>query len=107
MPVPENRTLVASKWMQYRSPGQLEEAEAKVNQILGIEQSDEEKIQCIREWFAYYDLLDVATMLELAIWRCNMGDNERDGAEARQRNRRNCGNDMNIIIPGVLPFLEV
>ena len=59
----------------------------------------------IREWFSYYNLLDVTTMLELAIWRCNMDGNEQD-AEARMASRQNCGNDMNVIIPAVLPFLE-
>ena len=64
-----------------------------------------QKIALIRDWFAYYDQLDVTTMLELAIWRCNNGD-EQD-AEARQRNRSNCGNnDMNVIIPGVVEYFE-
>ncbi|KAL9186790.1 hypothetical protein ACHAXT_010510 [Thalassiosira profunda] len=104
MPVPDNRTLVASKWIQFWSPGQLDQADARVNEILyRPQQTEDEKIQCIRKWFAYYDLLDVTTMLELAIWRCN-NRNERD-MESRQRIRRQCGGDMNVIIPGVLPFL--
>ena len=120
MPAPRNITLVVSKWMQCRSPGQLAHAEAKVNEILGRhQQTEEEKIQCIRKWFAYYDRLDVTTLLELAIWRANMDGNGHD-AEAMQRNprmrrrrrgerdasRRNCGADMNIIIPAVLEYLE-
>ena len=45
-------------------------------------------------------------MLELAIWSVNMNGNGED-AEVRQRSRRNCGSDMNVIIPGVLEyFLE-
>ena len=96
-----------SKWMQYRSPGRLEQAEAKVNEILGRnQQMRDEKIQCIRNWFAYYDLVDVATMLELAIWKANMGVTEQD-AEARQASRQNCGSDMNVIIPGVLSYSSV
>ena len=59
----------------------------------------------IREWFAYYERLDVTTMLELAIWKVNLDGNERD-AHARQASRQNCGGDMNVIIPAVLPFLE-
>ena len=35
MPVGQGRRMVVSKWMQYRSPEQLEQAEAKVNEILG------------------------------------------------------------------------
>ena len=35
-----------------------------------------------------------------------MHGNERD-EEARQASRRNCGKDMNIIIPGVLQFVDV
>ena len=100
----QNRRLIVSKWLQYRSQIQLEEAEAKVNEILGRRQSEGQKITLFREWFAYCDLLDVTTMLELAIWRCNNG-NERD-AEARQAIRQNCGSDMNVIIPGVLEYLE-
>ena len=108
MPVPvtgNEKMLVVSKWMQFRCPGQLAQAEAKANKILSRNQQTEEarKSSSIREWFAYYDLLDVTTMLELAIWRCNNG-NERD-AMARQAIRRNCGNDMSVIIPGVLDYL--
>ena len=77
-----------------------------MNQILDREgQAEGEKIESIRKWFAYYYLLDVTTMLELGIWRCNMDGNE-PGAEARQASRRNCGSDMNVIIPGVLQFSE-
>ena len=105
-PSPLNRTVVVSKWMQYRSPSQLEQAEAKVNEILGRrQQTDEEKVASIREWFAYYDLLDVTTMLELAIWKANMNGTEQS-AEARKASRRNSGSDMNVIIPGVLRLLE-
>ena len=57
------------------------------------------------KWFAYYCLLDVTTILELAIWRVNMDGNEQD-AEARQERRRMSGSDMNIIIPGVVSYLE-
>ena len=95
-----------SKWMQYRSPLQLERAKTKVRGILRrIRQTEGQKSRCIREWFAYYDRLDVSTMLELAIWRVNMGGNERD-ADARQAIRQNCGSGMNVIILSVLPFLE-
>ena len=34
-----------------------------------------------------------------------MDGNEQD-TEARQARRENCGNDMNVIISGVLPFLD-
>lgn len=106
MPKPQNRTVVASKWLQYRSHRQLAQAEAKMNEILGYrDQTDDEKIDCIRKWFAYYYLLDMSTMLELAIWRCNVDGNEQD-ADARYASRQNCGGDMNIIIPGVLSFLD-
>ena len=99
-------TLVVSKGMQFRSHSQMDQIGMKMNEILGRQQqTDAEKMTFIRRWFAYYDLLDVTTMLELAIWRCNVDNNEQS-AEARQRNCRNCGSDMNIIIPGVLPFLE-
>ena len=104
---PRWRPLVISKWMQYRSPSQLAQAEAKVNEILGRrQQTEEEKSQRIREWSAYYDLVDVTALLELAIWRVNMDGNEKD-AKARQARRENCGGDMNVIIPGVLQFLDV
>ena len=107
MTVPRRTTMVISKWMQYRSPDELGRAEAKVNEILGRHEATvEEKVASFRKWFAYYDRLDVTTMLELAIWRVNMdGFNEED-TEARQAIRRNCGNEMNIIIPGALEFLE-
>ena len=105
MPVTPGRRLVVSKWMQCRSSNQLGQIRAKVNEILGRRQHPEgQKIALIREWFSYYDLLDVTTMLELAIWRCNNGNGQ--DAEIRQRNRRNCGGDMNVIIPGVLEYLE-
>ena len=105
MRVTFGRKLVISKWLQYRSPGQLAQAEAKVDEILSRPRmTEDEKIDCIREWFACYDLMDMSMMLELAIWRCNNGNEQN--AEARQASRRNCGNDMNVIIPGVLPFLE-
>ena len=68
-------------------------------------QTDGQKIALIREWFAYLDQSDVTTMLELAIWRANMNGNEQD-AEAKQARRRDCGSDMNVIIPGVLRFSE-
>ena len=107
MPAERGRKLVVSKWMQYRSPSQLEEAKAKVNEIMGHRrQTEEEKIQCIREWFAYYHLLDVTTMLELAIWRCNVDAANAQDANARQASRRNCGSEMNVIIPGVLQFFD-
>ena len=100
------RKLIVSKWLQHRSLSQLELAQAKVNEILGRPQeTEEEKVRCIREWFAYYYLFDVTTMLELAVWRANMDANERD-VEARQAGRRSCGNDMNVIIPCVLDYLE-
>ena len=107
MPVPNwQKKLVVSKWMQYRSQRQLEQAEAKVNEILGRRrQTEGQKIALIREWFAYLDRLDVTTMLELDIWRCNINGNVQD-AEARQASRRDGGSDMNVIIPGVLRFLE-
>ena len=98
--------LVVSKWMQYRSPRQLAQAEAKVNEILGRHhQPVGQKVALIREWFAYYDRLDVTTLLELAIWRSNMNGNEQN-AEAKRMLRRSCGSDMNVIIPGVLEYLE-
>ena len=86
---------------------QLAQAQAKVYEIL----DDHERpgvvfIKRIREWFAYYDRLDVTTMLELAIWRVNINGNELD-AEARQASRKRCGNDMSVIIPGVLEYLDV
>ena len=94
---------MVSKWMQYRSPVQLEQAESKVNEILGRHRQPEgQKIRHIQEWFAYYYLLDVTTMLELAIWRANMDHN---GQDARQASRGRCGNDMNVIIHAVLPYL--
>ena len=88
-----------------RSPGQLEQAETKVNEILGLDQTEDEKIRRIRKWFAYYHLLDVTTMLELAIWKCNNGTGE--DAAARQSSRSNSGSDMNVIIPGVLDCLDL
>ena len=106
MPVGQGRRMVVSKWMQYRSPEQLEQAEAKVNEILGRDdENGPQKIESVREWFAYYNLLDVTSILELAIWRASMNCTER-GAVARKASRRKCGNVMNVIIPGVLPFLE-
>ena len=99
--------LIVSKWMQYRSSSQLEQVEAKVNEILNLdEQREHEKIASIQNWFAYCDLLDVTTFLELAIWNVNMDGNEQD-AEGRQARRRSCGSDMNVIIPAVLQFLEM
>ena len=87
--------LIISKWIQYRSPRQIEQAEAKVNEILCHNTyTEEEKVDSIRDWFAYYDILDVTTMLELAIWRCNNGKEQN---AVRQASRRNCGSDMNII----------
>ena len=66
LPAPWERKLVVSKWLQYRSPSQLALAEAKVNEILARPQQTEgQKITLIRERFAYYDRLDVTTMLEL------------------------------------------
>ena len=98
--------MVVSKWLQYRSPSQLEETEAKVNEILGRRrQPGGQKIALIREWFAYYERLDVTTMLELAIWRGNMNGSERD-VSARQASRIRCGSDMNVIIPCVLKYFE-
>ena len=107
MPATPGLKLVVSRWMRYKSPDQLEQAEAKVNVIIlsHPQQTTTEKIQAIREWLAYCEWLDVTTLLELAIWRCNMGGNEQR-AEARQANRRNCGSKMNVIITGVLEFLE-
>ena len=100
------RKLIVSKWLQYRSPRQLAQAEAKVNEILGRRrQTEGQKVTLIREWFAYFDRLDVTTMLELAIWRVNLDGNERD-VQARQASRQHCGGDMTVIIPAVLPFLE-
>jgi len=106
LPAPWERKLVVSKWLQYRSPSQLALAEAKVNEILARPQQTEgQKITLIRERFAYYDRLDVTTMLELAIWRVNIVGNEQD-ANTRQARRRSFGSDMNIIIPRVLEYLE-
>ena len=104
VPAPRERKLVISKWLQYRSPVQLEQARAKVNEILGRQQTENEKIQCIREWFAYYERLDVTTMLELAIWGANIDGNGRD---ARQASRSRRGNDMNVIIQAVLPYVNL
>ncbi len=106
MPVPRDREVVISKWLQYRNTSQLALAEAKVNEILARPQQTEgQKITLIRERFAYYDRLDVTTMLELAIWRVNIVGNEQD-ANTRQARRRSFGSDMNIIIPRVLEYLE-
>lgn len=106
LPARPDKKLIVSKWMQYRSPDELELAEAKVNEILGRrQQTEEEKIQCIRNWFAYCNLLEVTTLLELAIWRVNM-NRSNQSAEARKESRISCGGDMNVIIPSVLPFLE-
>ena len=110
------KRLVVSTWMQYKSQSQLAQAGAKIDEILTRRrqpgargwqsENQKEKIQSIRDWFAdYYDLVEVTTMLELAIWRVNMNGNE-NSSEVRQTIRRNRGNDMNIIIPGVLPYLK-
>ena len=92
--------------MQHRSPSQIGHAEAKVNEILCRRpQTEGQTIRLIREWFAYYDLSDVTTLLELAIWKANVNDIDQDAA-ARQDSRRRCGTGLNVVIPGVLRFLE-
>ena len=104
--------------MQYRSPSQIEQAETKVNEILDRDEQRveelvpedeqmEEKVVSIRNWFGYYNLLDVTTMLELAIWKANMDGNQEQDMETRQARRRSCGNDMSVIIPGVLDCLDL
>ncbi len=44
-------------------------------------------------------------MLELAIWKARMDDDELD-ADARRASRERCGNDLNVIVPGVLLYLK-
>jgi len=73
MPKPHTSTLVISKWMQYRCPSQLQRAEAKVHEILGLLPQTEDRgiergrrISHLRKWFTYCDLSDISTMLELA-----------------------------------------
>lgn len=43
--------------------------------------------------------------LELAIWKARMDDDELD-ADARRASRERCGNDLNVIVPGVLLYLK-
>ena len=112
MPKPHTSTLVISKWMQYRSPSQLQRAEAKVHEILGLLPQTEDRgsgrgrrIFHLRKWFTYCDLSDISTMLELAIWKARMDDDELD-ANARRASRERCGNDLNVIVPGVLLYLK-
>ena len=107
MPTPHTTTLVVSKWMQYRSPTQLQRAEAKVHEILDrLPQTEDRCIFHLREWFTYCDLSDISTMLELAIWKARMMDDDELDAEARQASRRRCGIDLNVIVPGVLLYLK-
>ena len=118
MPVTLGWKLVVSKWMQYRSPSQIEQAVTKVNEILDRDEPRveelipedehmEETVVSIRNWFGYYNMLDVTTMLELAIWKANMDGNQEQDMETRQARRRSCGNDMSVIIPGVLDCLDL
>jgi hypothetical protein len=113
MPKPHTSTLVISKWMQYRCPSQLQRAEAKVHEILGLLPQTEDRgiergrrIFHLRKWFTYCDLSDISTMLELAIWKARMMDDDELDAEARQASRRRCGIDLNVIVPGVLLYLK-
>jgi hypothetical protein len=57
-------------------------------------------------------LKEAATTLELALWKSRLGSNDNDvpvegDKEGRAECRKNCGTDMNIVIPKVLSFLKI
>ena len=61
----------------------------------------EEILERIRVLPAYYELPEVTTILELALWKARM--DEYDDLNAREEYRVTCG--AGIIIPNVLSFL--
>ena len=80
----------------------LEEVSNRINAITNNrERTKEEKLEHIRALFAYYELVEVTTILELELWKAKV--NEFDDLNFREECRFTCG--AGIIIPIVLPFL--
>jgi hypothetical protein len=90
----------------------------RINQILPDAQCGKEKTEAIKEWIEsvmdrieHYKVehkvlvKEAMTLLELALWKAKLTD-ENDGNEtARQERRITSGSS--IVIKNVLPFLQV
>jgi hypothetical protein len=62
-------------------------------------------VEDMREWMFYLYRRDVSTLLELAIWKTGMNDNQPETDRAkREAIRDQLGNEMNIIIKGVMKY---
>jgi hypothetical protein len=105
MPKHGGKILVVSHWMQYRSQGEMQQIGDKLREILARGNNDVSRSIAIREWVFYLYLRDVATLLELAIWKRGMiGDQPETEPAERQAIRGQVGNDMSVIIPGVMEY---
>jgi hypothetical protein len=63
------------------------------------------EVEDMREWMFYLYRRDVSTLLELAIWKTGMNDNQPETDRAkREAIRDQLGNEMNIIIKGVMKY---
>lgn len=104
---PNALQMVVSKCVKRMSANQLVEAEEKINAILSRqEQTKDEMLEQIRVLFAYYELVEATTLLELAIWKANIDEGVGRDHESRQTRRRACGRGMNVIISGVLQYFN-
>jgi len=97
--------IVISKCLKSLSLNDLNGLEERIDEVLnwpGL--TREEKLDQIRGFFTYYELIEATTVLELAIWKANIDENNERDSKARQRCRRKCGASMNIIMKEVLKF---
>lgn len=87
-----------------------------------IPQSMQYSLAKIHGLITYWELEEATTIIEFAIWKCNIHiafiqiialqafpfftKNDNAGNETRQRIRRHCGREMQVIMTGVLQFFD-
>ena len=107
---PKHSMMIISKHvLNCMSSSCLTQAENRINEILSTNtRTRKDNLERVRGLIAYYELVEATTILELAIWKANMGarENDQQDDEARQACRQNCGADMNVIVKLVLQYFK-
>ena len=70
-----------------------------------IPQPTQDSLAKIHGLITYWELKEATTIIELAVWRCNM-KNENANDESRQLIRTHCGRKIQAIMSGVLQFFD-
>ena len=99
------QVVIASKCVKSMSMSGLTEVANRINAFINdCERTRKENtIGQIRALFAYCELVEATTILELYLWKVKVDDFDDWNARTRDQCHVKCGAD--ITIPNVLPFL--